>query len=75
MRSETEQVNEILDNERDHAADKQLRKIKNAVLFLLGALIARGFFVLFEAGGLRSLLFGLLLFSCGIGCALIFQKL
>ena len=75
MRSETEQVGEVSDEERDHAAEKNLRHIKDAVLFLLGALIALGSLALFKAGGLSSLLFGLSLFACGIGCALIFQKL
>lgn len=71
--NKTDDLVEAADEKRDRAANKNFNHIKDAVLYLLGALLALGFLALFDTGGLRSLLLGLLLFACGLGCGLLFK--
>ena len=66
-------MREISNEQRDRAANKNFDHIKDAILYLLGALLALGLLALFDTGGLRSLLLGLLLFACGLGCGLLFK--
>ena len=66
-------MREISNEQRDRAANKNFGHIKDAILYLLGALIALGLLALFDTGGLRGLLLGLLLFACGLGCGLLFK--
>ena len=71
--NETDNLVEMAGEKRDRAANKNFNHIKDAVLYLLGALLELGFLALFDACGLRGLLLGLLLFACGLGCGLIFK--
>ena len=66
-------MREISNEQRNRAANKNFGHIKDAILYLLGALLAMGLLALFDTGGLRGLLLGLLLFACGLGCGLLFK--
>ena len=57
--NKTDDLVETADEKRDRAANKNFNHIKDAVLYLLGALIALGFLALFDA--------------CGLGCGLLFK--
>lgn len=71
--NKTDDLVETADEKRDRAANKNFNHVKDAVLYLLGALLALGLLALFDTGSLRGLLLGLLLFACGLGCGLLFK--